>query len=114
MVEREPNMTSTIWKFQSEAEAARWINLTVKKLREMRQTGRGPVWLRLPSGEIKYRVEDLDKWACSGREVLYVEADSNIYPLPGVRVRVRLPSDIATRPYSVERRRHERDTGDKS
>lgn len=97
-------MTTTRWRLQSEGGAAAWVNITVKKLREMRIHGGGPVWLTLPCGDIKYRVEDLDDWACSGGDVLHVEADSNVVTFPGSRVRVRLmlPQETPPRPGKLE------------
>ncbi len=54
--------TSTIAHLVNEAEAALRLGLKPRGLQNLRQTGRGPKFVRISRGCIRYRPEDLDKW----------------------------------------------------
>jgi hypothetical protein len=47
----------------NEAEAADAIGFTPRFLQERRRTGGGPPYVRVSSRAIRYRPEDIDRWA---------------------------------------------------
>ena len=53
--------------FLSEADAARYINMSIFFLRQARVQGRGPAFLRFGRA-IRYRLSDLEAWL-AGRTV---------------------------------------------
>ena len=56
------NNTPTITNLVNEAEAARRLGLKPRGLQGLRQSGRGPKFVRISRGCIRYRPEDLDDW----------------------------------------------------
>ena len=56
------NNSPTIAHLVNEAEAALRLGLKPRGLQGLRQTGRGPKFVRISRGCIRYRPEDLDEW----------------------------------------------------
>nr|ANC67861.1 transcriptional regulator [Xanthobacter autotrophicus] len=52
-------------RLMPEREAALYLSLAGKTLRNLRSRGGGPPFIRLLSGRIAYRVSDLDAWVSS-------------------------------------------------
>ena len=46
----------------TEAEAARYLNLTNRALQAWRYQGRGPRFVKISARAIRYRLEDLESW----------------------------------------------------
>jgi len=44
-------------------QAAARMGYAPKTLAEWRQTGEGPVFVRVSARSVRYRIEDLDRWA---------------------------------------------------
>ena len=96
---------TTNYSLTDDYGAADFLSLGVRELRKLRDQGKGPRCVTLPSGDIRYRLEDLQTWALGSR-VLHVYDDSIVLPFPnsGVRVRRRLPPQ-RRRPSRELRRR---------
>jgi hypothetical protein len=60
------------------------------KGRDLRQRGRGPRWITLPTGDIRYTVEELDAWSRSCGLTIRVTDKTNLVAFPGVRIRTVL------------------------
>lgn len=50
-------------------EAARRLRYSHRTLENMRLHKEGPPFVKLPSGSVRYLVEELDKWGASAREL---------------------------------------------
>lgn len=60
-------MDSTI-NLMTEQEAADWLEMKAQTLAYWRMKGKGPRYLKLPTGTIRYDFEDLKSWAERGGE----------------------------------------------
>lgn len=95
---------TTNYSLTDDYGAADFLSLGVREFRKLRHQGKGPRWVELPSGQIRYRLEDLQLWALGSR-VLHVYDGADVLPFPGsgIRVRKRLPSQ-QRRPSRARRR----------
>jgi len=50
-------------------QAAERLTLSPASLKRFRSIGVGPIYLRLPSGAIRYEVNDLDRWLASSVKI---------------------------------------------
>ena len=85
-------ITTTNYSLLDEYGATDFLSMGVRELRKLRDQGKGPHWVTLPNGDIRYRIEDLQTWALGSR-VLHVYGGAAVIPFPGsgIRVRRRLP-----------------------
>jgi len=86
----------------SEADAADYLRLSTRKLRDMRQRGRGPKWFRLPNGDVRYTIEGLDAWAHSSSTTVRAVHTENLLAFPGVKIRPMLPDDWTSRRHDSD------------
>lgn len=103
---------TTDYSLGDERVAADFLGLEVREVRKLRHQGKGPRWVALPSGQIRYRIEDLQAWALGGgNRVLHVYDGADVVPFPGsgVRVRRRLPPQ-QRRPSRARRRTNPKKT----
>lgn len=47
-------------------EVAALLNISYQHVRRLRVTGQGPAFIKLPTGTIRYRVEDVEAWIAGG------------------------------------------------
>lgn len=97
---------TTDYSLTDEYGAADFLSIGVRELRKLRRQGKGPRWVELPSGQIRFLMEDLQTWAFGGGNlVLHIYDNSDVVPFPGsgVRVRRRLPPQ-QRRPSRARRR----------
>ena len=96
---------TTNYSLTDDYGAADFLSLGVRKLRKLRDQGKGPRCVTLPSGDVRYRLEDLQLWALGSR-VLHIYGGAVVLPFPGsgIRVRKRLPPQ-QRRPSRELRRR---------
>lgn len=50
-----------------ESQVAEFLGVAVSTVRNWRVHGRGPDYIRLPSGSVRYRPDDLERWVTSGQ-----------------------------------------------
>lgn len=50
-------------------QAAERLTLSAASLKKFRTIGVGPPYLRLPSGSIRYEVDDLDRWLAQSAKI---------------------------------------------
>jgi len=75
--------------YTDEMDAA-FLGIKVEQLRALRRTSAGPKFFQLPTGQVRYRCEDLDEWAFSANApVLHVWGNSDVVALPNSGVTVR-------------------------
>lgn len=53
----------------TEQDAADYLGMSPGTLREWRSLGKGPPYLKLPTGTVRYRQEDLVEWVSQQRVV---------------------------------------------
>lgn len=87
-------ISTTNYSLGDERVAADFLSIGIRELRKLQRQGKGPRWVTLPNGQVRYRMEDLQAWALGGsNRVLHVYGGADVVPFPGsgVRVRRRLP-----------------------
>lgn len=83
--------TRSRYRLMNEQTAARFLDMAMTRLRNLRIAGTGPRWFRLPCGDVRYRVEDLDEWATNGMrsDVLHVYGAAPVVAFPGSGLKIR-------------------------
>ena len=46
----------------SSLQVGEYLGVSAKTLRNWRQKGKGPPWIRLEGGGVRYRPDDLERW----------------------------------------------------
>lgn len=83
-------MFQTRFHMQDDRNAAKWLGLSLRKFRELIESGAGPRHITLPSGERRFLVEELQAWATEGARELHVECGgAKVIPFPGSNLVVK-------------------------